>query len=529
MPDDATVAILLQIKEQGQAVFLEASAGLERVRSAINKLRDAQAAGLPLEDATKRALGDLMDQGLLTGATFDELKSQITDARQALTHYSEAIVAGLPEDAAEAAVLADLALQYQEVADNAGEAAGAQDTEATASAASASTALGAAGGMGMVALTTLGVVAALLILLPPLYLVIGALAVLSSFAVAGAGMLALLGGIGLAIGGLGAGTLLLGDATGKMDVLGSAGTKVNVLAADFQKLAATLGQQALPMAREIVNWFQQGIPVIEKLGSGILTWFGDRLPGILNQISAMLRALTPDFLAFGQFLGAMFDRNESKIAPMAEDFIRLGMSISEGLLTDLEQLSNWFIDRLPTYGPIVNSIMGEGGIMDRAVTGLVTAFGKFSDYVVKQWPGWVATITAAWNTKDAADLRAQLPKDIDSLRTSFETMMQEAPVWIPQLLAVATAIAAIATSVGQIVAAMDRLEGWLQAHPTLAWMFGAGGLITPTAAQISAAAAAQGQQNVGGRARGGQAAQKRTLSINLTVAPNSTTRLITQV
>ena len=52
--DDATVQILLQIKEQGQQAFTEASAGLNHVREALTKYREAEAAGLGVDRATNK-------------------------------------------------------------------------------------------------------------------------------------------------------------------------------------------------------------------------------------------------------------------------------------------------------------------------------------------------------------------------------------------------------------------------------------------------------------------------------------------
>lgn len=518
--DDATVQILLQIKEQGQAAFEEASAGLNRVRDALDHYREAQAAGATIDDATKRALGDLMDRAMLTGASFDELKSQVTDARQALTHYSEAVAAGMPEDAAQAAVLADLAIQYQEVADTADEAAGAEDAAGASSGAAASGALGAAGAfLGMAAMIGL-VIVGVQLLLPPLLLVVSALAVLTSFAVAGAGMLALLGGIAVAIGGLGAGTLALG-------AVGLGTGNFDKAIAPMKEALVDLENQARPLTREILAWAVQGVPAVEKLGSSIMAWFGQRLPGILQQISGLLKNLTPDFEAFGQFLGAMFDRNAGKIAPMAEDFIRLGMSISEGLLTDLEQLSNWFIQRLPTYGPIVNSIMGEGGIMDKAVTGLVTAFGHFADFVVSQWPTWMKELSDAWNKPGSngkslgQNLQDTANTDLPQLKQSFEDIMKQAPIWLPVIVNLAIAFTDLATGILKAVDAGEKLIGLIQKNP---WLTGPLGFVTSSSNTSPGSSAAQQAHNPNK-----STSKKTTLNINLTVASNSTTRLITQV
>lgn len=495
-----------------------------------------------------------MDRALLAGVGFKELKNQITDARQALTHYSEAIVAGMPEDAAQAAVLADLALQYQEVAATADEATAAEDATSASS-------IGAAGGFAGMAVAVLAVVTAIQILLPPVYLLISALAVVTSFAVAGAGMVALLGAIGVAIGGLGAGVLALGIAgmggTGAAAALATATanlkkaeaavanaggpsisqasqnrlanaqralaqwnalhqgtltqaqqftqqnlearvaqaqqgmtskggatqtqlqnlaaaqaaynaalaatqTPISIFMAKLDEMKTDFEKAAKPIAAEIINWAAKGLPAIEKLGMGIMQWFGQRVPGILRQISQIIKDLAPDFQNFGKFLGDLFDRNEGKIAPMAEAFVKFGLSLTTGLLSTLEQLSNWFLQRLPTYGPVVKSILGGAG---KVVGDLVGAFGKFADYVVKNWPGWVKQITDAWNTKDAKDIRDRLPGEIDSIRQSFEDIIKQAPVWVPQVLALANAMVAIAAAVASITSNLEKLVGFVNGNP----------------------------------------------------------------
>jgi len=521
--DDATVRLMLEIKEQGMGAITEVNAEMGRLREALNKYREAEAAGLGVDRATHEAIGNLMDSAVLAGVGFKELSNEVTDARQALTHYSEAVAAGMSEDAAQAAVLADLAIQYQEVADTADEAAGAEDAAGASSASSGLGALGAAGGFLTMAGTIGLVIVGVQLLLPPLLLVVSALAVLTSFAVAGAGMLALLGGIAVAIGGLGAGTLALG-------AVGLGTGNFDKAIAPMKEALVDLENQARPLTREILAWAVQGVPAVAKLGSSMMTWFGHELPGILKDLGGLFRSLLPTIDQFGQFLGAMFDRNKGKIAPLLGEFIQFGVQGVEWLLTQLEDLSNWFIQRLPTYGPVVKSILGGAG---KVVLDLVDAFGKFADYVVKNWPTWTKEISDAWNKKGSngkslgQNLQDTANTDLPQLKQSFEDIMKQAPIWLPVIVNLAIAFTDLATGILKAVDAGEKLIGLIQKNP---WLTGPLGFALPGA--VSGSTNLNTTAGSAGDTRGHKnpnTSKKTTLNINLTVAPNSTTRLITQV
>jgi hypothetical protein len=550
--------------------FREASVGIERVREAMNRFREAMQNELPVAEAVRAVLGTMAVRALETGASFKDVAEQAKDMRQAMVRFNEVVIAGMPVEEAEALILKDLAASFEADAIAANQASGATTAASGAG-------LAGAGGFLAIAAAVLAVVAAVQLLLPPLLLVIAAVSVLASFAVAGAGMLALLGAIGLAIGGLGAATLALGIAgmggTGaaaqvaktqaaviaaqqglaRAEASGGVGgaahalrvaqaqeklaaaqqsyaaalqathSPISVFMAHLNEMAQDFTKAAEPFAKLIIQFGDKALPAIEKLGMGILQWFGHRIPGILAQISRLVKDLTPDFQAFGQFLGAMFDRNEGKIAPMAEAFVRFGLSLTTGLLGTLERLSNWFLERLPTYGPVVKQILGFIG---NVVLGVAGAFGHFADYVVKNWPGWVKTITDAWNSKGAQDIRKNLPSDIDDLRKSFEEVMKQAPVWVPQIFAVADAIARIANSVLAVVGAMDRLNGWLQAHPALGWLLGIG--VNPGGGGGTGTGKNDNNFNKGGFNSRGQPMGTGAITINVNGAksPASTARAV---
>jgi hypothetical protein len=169
---------------------------------------------------------------------------------------------------------------------------------------------------------------------------------------------------------------------------------MNTLREDLEAMFATWGKQAIPMTSTILLLADKLIPAVTQYGSEIIKWFGDRLPPVLDGISRVVRNLTPDFENFAKFLGGFFDRigGLTSIGPggtivtlggIFENFARLAMSAVQGLLGVFGQLSQWFLERLPVYGPIVQQTMG---LIANAVLGVASVWGRFADWLVANWP-----------------------------------------------------------------------------------------------------------------------------------------------
>lgn len=161
------------------------------------------------------------------------------------------------------------------------------------------------------------------------------------------------------------------------------GQSVNQLAQNFKDLAAVIGERAVPAARELIGWINGGFATIRNLADGILSWFSDRLPLVLSRMGTMLRDLLPNFKDFAKFMGDAFDHVSPQIGPMFELLTRFALGFGEGLISNLMALSDWFQQRLPSYGPVVSQIFSGIG---NAVQGLASNFGKLSDWFVKNWP-----------------------------------------------------------------------------------------------------------------------------------------------
>jgi hypothetical protein len=160
-----------------------------------------------------------------------------------------------------------------------------------------------------------------------------------------------------------------------------------------------------------------------------------------------------------------------------------------------------------------------GGI-GKAILDVAGAFGRFADWVVKNWPAWSKQIADAWNNGPAQELQQTWKEDLPKLESAFQDIMKNAPVWIPQIERIAGAFLTITTNILQIVSALDRLNAWLNAHPVVGAFLGVG--------DGGPRQNSSGNFNASGMNSRGQPT-KKTVHINLTVAPGQTTKLITQV
>ena len=158
---------------------------------------------------------------------------------------------------------------------------------------------------------------------------------------------------------------------------------VGVLLNQFSQMRDTLAQQAQPLAALITQWVGGAVPGVTLLGQTIMTWFGERLPGVLSGMSKVIKDLAPDFNAFGAYFGGVMDKIGPMLAPITEAFIRLGLQGAKGLLDNLVRLSDWFVKELPTLGPIVGQIFGKIGDF---VQWVASNWATLNDFAANKWP-----------------------------------------------------------------------------------------------------------------------------------------------
>jgi hypothetical protein len=178
-------------------------------------------------------------------------------------------------------------------------------------------------------------------------------------------------------------TLRLAQAQTKYNAaLAASQGPTGVLIAQLTQMKDTLALQAEPLAKMITTWVGGAVPAVTLLSQTIMTWFGERLPGVLRGISQVLKDLTPDFDNFGKFIGGVMDHVGPQIASVAEAFTRLALQGVQGLITNLVRMSDWFQKELPKLGPIVAQIFGAMGSF---IQGVASAWAGLNDWIVKNW------------------------------------------------------------------------------------------------------------------------------------------------
>ena len=365
MGDDATVEILLKVKEENFAAFTELTGQLDK----------------------------LVAQAMVTNLILRSTAAVTTDVQNATQAASAAGTAGIPVWlGVAAAVAASVAVLWPFVM-----------LIGSAAIAMVSFTVGAAG-----------------------FLAIGAL-VAGTFAAIGAGVLLLGGGGGVgSAAALDKTTIALANAKSALvefdtihkgalttaqsfqreqlvenqakaqanyaDALTRSQGPVGVLLAQFSQMKQTLADQAQPLAALITQWVGGAIPAVTQLGQSLMAWFGDRLPPVLAGISKIIKDLGPDFQAFGQYFGGVMDKIGPMLAPITEAFARLALQGAKGLLDNLVRLADWFVKELPGLGPIVQQTLGKIGDF---VQWVASNWATLTDHVVNKWAPTVANAMIA--------------------------------------------------------------------------------------------------------------------------------------
>jgi hypothetical protein len=358
--DEATVQLLLRVRQEGL--------------DAINDV--------------KSALGDLLDQAVLTNS--------------ALMLMTPAML---------------------------GMAAGTQaaNTAVSGTVPAASSAAFSLFGMSTATLAVVAAVAlAVVVLAPFALLLVGIVVQLAAFAVGVAAVISVLGIAGVLLGAMAAGIVVLAEKTNAGQVA------FGQLSTSLSNMATALGQQALPMAQQMAQWAIGMVPLIQTLGQHILDWFGPRLPAILQIASTTAGMLLVAFNQLGAGVGAFLDKAiqmAPQLLPMFQILLSVGVQAVIGLLQNLLALSDWFLQRMPALAPIVGSVMSGIGTAIQAVG---TVAGWVVDWFIRNWPQITSTaqqaflmIKAGWDLV-APILQALLPMAVAVVTAAFLFLSQHA-------------------------------------------------------------------------------------------------------
>ena len=282
---------------------------------------------------------------------------------------------------------------------------GQMTLRATAAGAAATGAAGGIGLMGAVTFITanpiVSLVAAIIILtlaISTLLPVVGVfVASLIPLIVGLAAMYIVMGVALLAIGGMGAGILML---TGRLGLING---PLNKLTTDLKNMAETLGKQAVPMAKELIKFLDSLIPSVKSMGQELLNWFGPRL----HMILAVTRILFDDVIEvlheIGPAIGKVVDyflHSPAMISLFGQTLQFIADAII-GLLDNFTRLADWFSTRLPALEGIAGAGFNQIG---KFVQWLGVQFGKFVDFLISSWPkavsitvGALRWLNEAWN------------------------------------------------------------------------------------------------------------------------------------
>lgn len=403
MTDEEKLQIIIEAKNQAAPAIDEARLQLMAVKRALDEFAQAELDGMTATFAMREALKSFRDMLLEAGVSTEGQKTAVNQLRDAMLLFNGAVAVGIGSEAAMSAAVAaatgELVVQTAEV-----DRAKRKWTEFAGMNVIASGLLGAAGMVGKSPFAVLGgllnpitgfigpllgVAAAIAAIyaaaLPLTGILTVAIVDLTAFAAAGAAMMIALGGASLMFLGLAGGVVLLANHFGT--IAGPMQTFKN----DLNALGDDLARKATPAAREILTFLERLMPTLDKLGSGVLKWFSGELPKSLQMIAFAFNDLVPDFRAFGEFLGAMFDHVAPQIGPMFEALTRFGLGAIEGLISNLVRMSDWFQKELPTIGPAASQIFSGIG---NAVQWIGTNFGNLADFLAKKWPDIVGVAKA---------------------------------------------------------------------------------------------------------------------------------------
>jgi hypothetical protein len=134
-------------------------------------------------------------------------------------------------------------------------------------------------------------------------------------------------------------------------------------------MAKRLGQQATPAAGELLTFLASLIPDVEKLGSEMITWFGDRLPQILPIARFLFDDILHSVTRLGLLLGPIFDQIAKDPAGFEKAFAETAANVVAavvGLVRNIDSLRQWW------EGPGQKTAAQAGIVMD-AIGGAMQA------------------------------------------------------------------------------------------------------------------------------------------------------------
>src|SRR5262249_43236499 len=113
----------------------------------------------------------------------------------------------------------------------------------------------------------------------------------------------------------------------------------------IQQAGQALGEQTAPAAGKLLQWLTGMVDPIEKVGSQLFQWFGQRLPQLLPIASLLANEMLEAFRRLGSALSPIFDRlarDPEGFQKALELTVRQGVDAVTGLVRTLDRLAKWW-------------------------------------------------------------------------------------------------------------------------------------------------------------------------------------------
>jgi hypothetical protein len=220
----------------------------------------------------------------------------------------------------------------------------------------------------------------------------------------------------------------------------------------YKGVATSLALMSQGPAAEIINFLTTLAPMIEQTGQDLVTWFGPRVTPLINALGVGFEILQNTLVNLGNVVGPFFDQVLSEtpqFSALLVDMSNIGVSAVSGLLTNLLNLSNWFMQELPVFGPIVSQIFGGVGTILQNVG---QAFGQISLQVIANWPQVVKTF------QEVGDVLGPVLKTIGGLG---DFALQHLSVVTPIVLGLVGALVILKTTVAAVQAGQAIYNAYL--------------------------------------------------------------------